>query len=590
MRIADDKLTIKEQLDQPEHIKGKLVFTLADALAADQKIPVVYQLALRKEKLGPALAVLLFVFAIAYLYRKLQPRFAGKDFATVVDTKIVRAWSQLIAFACLATFIYFNCGNPGWAYGDSHQFLTSTVQGKWLPATVYPDVGRFFPLGLVDINCLIPFGNNPLAYHIERALLLCLVVLAMYFLVKRISNVAISCFVIVLFLTTPDLFRIYSESIFPESLLIVCLVSFFLFYQYAQQSRSWFFALAACVSALAATYCKEPAFGLLLVFSLVQVVFGYREIQRPVASIHLFIALNAAVFLGVYWSYCSGGASYAEMRNEGSTWLSTFLKQFHGPLGVMAIGLGVIRAYSLIVQRDRTRLFSDGVLFSGLAYAGAYVLLRLGGAYYMTPAYACWAIAVGGYLSSDLLKVSRLRGIHVSDNPHRKRLRYAALMGLVVIVCLQARGTVECVRDVIANRSNASMLSNLFEDLEDQGFTLSVFYARGLEGHMKDVQDWRTHVLNIFDYSLGWPQTDSEPFDMQQPFHKLALDDLHRYAGKIIVVSDPRDCPMLDQLKTNQGPFQRVTGVPNVMGADVYTQAEFVAEVQQSLTQTRKTR
>ena len=318
----------------------------------------------------------------------------------------------------------------------------------------------------------------------------------------RITNVGFSCFLLVLFLLTPELFRVFSESIFAEALLIVCLVSFWLFYHKAQESKNVLVALAACGFAAIATYCKEPVFGLFLIFALVQLRFGWERMNRKVLSINVFLLVNAFVFAGVYWWFCSAGESYAELRNAetGYTRISLFLNKCQHPFFLLAMLTGCYRLFCLTILRDKRLVFSDGALLAGLAYFGAYILLRLDADYYLVPAYVGWTIAFAGYLEH----LSHIPALDASQFLTKKRTRILSftLGALALCMILRIPTTQKCIANVVEARSQSVLLSRMFAELKQSGYEMAVYYAPDAHGHEKAVQDWRLTVLNVFDANL----------------------------------------------------------------------------------------
>ena len=287
-------------------------FTTSRPLADDEKLAVTFGLKPHFAKLLPfLLAVFASLFSI-YAYLELQQ--ANNILSSPRVANAVRLL-PILAFALAAWWIV---GHPGWSYGDVHFILASSVQGEPLPASVFPELGRFFPLGLIDVNLLVPFGNSPIAYHLERVALLGLTIFVLYLLTTRAANVAIGSLLVVVFLTTPSLLYIYGDSIFPESLLLFLLSLFFLLYLRGSQTNHGWTLIASGVVACHATYCKEPVFGMLCVFAGVQLLFGRRQLNRQAILLNVFLLINGLVFLSVYYWFCSSGGNYADHHELGN--------------------------------------------------------------------------------------------------------------------------------------------------------------------------------------------------------------------------------------------------------------------------------
>lgn len=569
-----------------EKHRGELEFQTSSPLAEGERLSVDYQLSWRPEKVLPALAIAL-ISALALFLVSQGARLIGKH--GLLNQPGVRIAAKFLFLLVLFIFVWCNLANPGWAYGDNHQFLTSTVRGKYLPPTIYPHIGRFFPLGLIEMNCLIPFGDSPLVYHLERSLLLCLAAGAMYALLTRITNPGFTCLLLILFLLTPELFRVFSESIFAEALLIVCLASFWLFYHRAQESGRLWAVIAACSFAGIATYCKEPVFGLFSIFAIVQLLFGYRELNRKTLTINLFLLLNAVVFMGVYWWICSAGESYAELRNAetGVTRAGLFMSKCQHPFFLVSMLVGLYRVYRLFILRDKNLLFFDGALFAGLGYFGAYIVLRLDADYYLVPAYVGWVIAFAGYL--EQLSQKLLSTESPVQQKRVGRVLSLAIGLLALCMILRIPTTQKCIANVIESRNQSIHLSSVFAELKKSGYELSVYYPPDSQGHEKAVQDWRLTVLNVFDANLETSFTDETTY-RNGPFKNTELDELKERHRKSIVICPPKGMESLQRSPTNLGRFRQVRSVPNVMGAWMYTQTDCIHEVERIAAQYRNLR
>ena len=458
----------------PAYNNNVLSFTSPGAIDQSQPIPATFRLKTNSKKIYPAVvvvAVFLLLLLAAPSYQRLPAQHLLKS------KNVPAAFATACMLAVLLALVVFNVTKPGWTYGDSHQFLSTTVQGKMTWIAVYPELGRFYPLGLLDNNLLIPFGNSPLAYQVERSILLCILVASMFVLTWRMSNLTFASLATLLFLTTPDLYRVYSESIFPEASLLVYLTLFFLFYHRATNSKGTLktqtlAAIAACLCAAAATYCKEPVFGLLMIFSCIQML-GFKKQSAPALAIHGFVVVNAIVFLSLYWLWCSGGQNYAAIRTEGSnaTIFSIFLRNFSSPMSIMTIVVAGFRMWRLVIGRDREFLFSDGILLAGIGYGVAFCLLKLEANYYMVPSHACWAIAMAGYLKQTEVNLTSLER-RLFPRPDSALLVKCLACAAVAVVLFQARGTRISVADLNSKRQDCKNLSQIFGQLEHEGYSL----------------------------------------------------------------------------------------------------------------------
>ena len=567
------------RLDPTSH-DGRVVFQASNSFASEKiatAVPVSYRLSLYWKKIVPAALAILVLISLLM---------AVPSFQSLRSDHFLKSRTALNMFAVggvltvLAMLIGFNVGTPGWEYGDNHQFLATTVQGDWLPPSIYPSLGRFFPLGLMDSNLLLPFGNNPLAYHIERSILLLLVVTTIFLVARRMASVPIACLASLVFLTAPSLFLVYSASIYPEAQQILWLMLFFLFYHRVathdgERTTQVINVIAVCLSAAAATYCKEPTFGLLLIFSALQIALGFSKQTISTIIVHCFLAANAVVFLSLYCVWCSGGESYAAIRAAGTgmTIFASMQLNYGSPIAIMAIVTAGVRGYRLLLCKDRDHVFADGLLFAGLGYAFAFCLLKLEGNYYVTPAHACWAIAFAGYLADALPKMLKTQPSSLLRNRNHRSAKLSAAVVLMAVI-LQGPSMLKCIQNHLASRVESTQLVKLFNDLDRDGVQLVAYMPQELEGGAKIAQDWRHYTLNVF---ADCETNAARPVDKTNPFIVADMSTITQIPGRKLVIC-PREYAHRFCSGDNSLTWQRVEQYPHVLRAFIYAQDFRVAD------------
>ena len=554
--------------------RGRVRLTLLAAAAMDPPLTVRYRLGVRWKKLLPVFCVLLALTLVLCLYFKM------KDKPEIIHQRRLMIATQAILCFILASYAYWNSSLAGWLYGDEHFILSSTVQGALLPWTVFPEAGRFFPLGLVDLNLLIPFGDNPFAYTLERVLLLVAVTGLVFCLTTRAAGTTIGSLLTIAFLLTPDLSKIYSNAIFPESLLLLMLGLFFLLYYLADDRKRDRLLWLSCLVASFATYCKEPVFGLFVVFSLTQLGFGYHQLTRSQRWANLYLLFNAVVFLIVYWSFCSNGGNYAEIRNDGTiSTVGLLLNYLAQPMLALGMLTALWRLFAIVHYRDRQSLKYDGALFAGVAYMGAYAILKLQGDYYLIPAYLCLTCAFSGYLNGIQKQIavnkSSVQGtIAKTPDAIPRRLMVPLLSMLLVFAALNIPGSIHGFVTNLDGRKETQQLSNLFSKLEKQGFEMYTYTPPSMSDHSRKVQEWRRLVLNVFDFNTK-RQTNIENIWDHRPVRELTTPGNAPIPRHPIVIHDQaysieplnRKQPVADRLEL-------VELTPHVMGAHIFAKPE----------------
>ncbi len=574
-----DDIVLKQTWDLRKG-RGFVRFTSSRRLSDDEKLAVNYSLRPRFAKILPALAAVIALLFSIYAYLELQQPH------NLLDSPRAARAIRMLLFLALAAIAWWIVGHPGWSYGDDHFILASAVQGEPLPTTVFPELGRFFPLGLIDLNLLVPFGDNPTAYHLERVALLGLTIFVLYLLTTRLANVAIGSLLVAVFLTTPSLLFIYGDSIFPESLLLFLLSLFFLLYLRGSQAEQGWAIFGSGVVACAATYCKEPVFGMLWVFAIVNLLFGWHSLGRRAVLLNLFLIFNGFIFLAVYSWFCSAGGNYAAHVNSGTeiTRMGVLASFCGHPWFVFATLLGSLRAYCLIVRNDRSLVVYDAMLLAGLSYVIAFALLRLSADYYLLPAYVCWTAAFAGYLRDLSLPASMKNGSpQLADNRVRQRLLPLSIGILALIGSFQLPDSIKSLGFVVQTRVETRAMSGLFADLREQGFELFVYFPAEMAGHAREVHRWRCHVVNVFDSNLRGETGEAKVLG-RTPFQELDSTDLPLQSTKTIVIHDPAFPDNgLNHLHSRDEILELVDNAPFVMGANLYTQTAWLDDIRQAV-------
>ena len=569
--------------------KGQVLFSSVDALKHDQVVPVAYKLVPRWSKILPAVFRAFLFFAAAQMC--LSAKFL---FELTRQKKVnVLAVPAMIALllACIVAIVY----EPGWIYGDSHFILNSTVQGEPAMMAYFPHIGRFYPMAYVDLNLLIPFGDSPFAYHVERSILFTITFIFLLLVFRKLTNNTIAGLLVLMFLTAPSLFRVHAESIYAEAVIAPLLAVFFYCYVQSQQTGNQAYLVVAGMVAVFASYCKEPMFGLFGIFALVHLIFGFASLNRALRNFNLFLIINGAIFVAAYMFVCSGAASSYADAQSARTGISRImaLKSFASAhvLVPVAMTLGLLRLPFLFSSRTNQWLTFDAALYSGTAYVFALALLRLSLDYLAIPAYVCWTFALGGYIQCGLrYRLSRTRDEEslakeisprelASFSPWAKPLVALSL----AIITFQFVTPISDIRTYQNDRDDTKVLSDMFTQLREEGYAMYVVYPPN-DGRKIELLDWRRTVLNIFDSSFRKKDIDEE-----SPFEAVSIDDSRLNAKRCIAIFDCH-VPNADaiELALVSNGFKPVEQAPYCMGAFIYTKHEQMIDVNKSLSVARK--
>ena len=304
-------------------------------------------------------------------------------------------WASIVL---LTIFSYYILKNANWIWGDDVMFITGSAigQNNWIPM----GAGRFFPLSFQEFNILkyIPGGYLPISHYIISVLIFIATMVFMFLCMSRILSVyypAISykswiAFLSVLMLSlAPDGIWMYLDIIFPERNVMFCYALFMiLYFQGIKTNKLSYYCWAGLVAVISFFY-KEPVFGTYIVIALVPFIFNYRQVGKGHKLFSVIIGLGVLGYLLSYYFlvYVKSTSFY----NAGRVVLpfDEFLQSIFEAhkLFILLILLGIYRAYKIIIQKDTKYLFIDSLLFAGLSYLFAYILLNLNARYYFTPVY-----------------------------------------------------------------------------------------------------------------------------------------------------------------------------------------------------------
>lgn len=293
---------------------------------------------------------------------------------------------------------YWIFHNANWIIGDNIMFIIGTAVGN--NNMMMYGFGRFFPLAFQEFNILnyIPEGSSPLAHYIISAIsFYALVLVLTIFYAKLIADRLqrkylqswLVCFFVLLYFLNISFLSIFMDIIYPERMMLLWFALFMVTYwQGLKSEKVLWFVISAMISILNMFY-KEPVFGSYLVFIAFMCIFNCHHLSKGQKLFNWIVIAGAVGYIFLYYFivYRNTIKFYNEDRYYGSflNFVSVIFEW--NRLFYIFILLGIYRAWKLIISHDRSQLFCDGLLFSGLAYLSAYILLNLNAAYYFLPVY-----------------------------------------------------------------------------------------------------------------------------------------------------------------------------------------------------------
>jgi hypothetical protein len=142
------------------------------------------------------------------------------------------------------------------------------------------------------------------------------------------------------------------------------------------------------LSAVYATYSKEPVFGVFLIIALTNHIFRHKKESKKEKKFYLALILNGIIFILVYYAgiFRNVSSFYGAKHLEAGRlrlFMDIFIKD-NPVLGIMFI-LSILRICFILFKKEREHLYYDCLLFAGTGYAFAYIILRMDYGYYFVP-------------------------------------------------------------------------------------------------------------------------------------------------------------------------------------------------------------
>lgn len=335
-------------------------------------------------------------------------------------TQSVVSYIPIVLTALLTLILtFFILYNANWGLGDQLQFLKTTALNEFLPITNYviPELGRFFPLGLMDYNILvlIPGAETALGHYTLNAIsfLLMSFFLLMFYIAITKEYTKLLYGWIVLFVVgfiQSRMYIVYLDLIFPERIMSLMLATVLFFtYKFVREEK-WIYGVVSLLAAAYALYCKEPMFGAFLVFSITQLLFGRSSLSKKQKIFHYILIALSVFYIILYYFLVFRNLTgmYSGSHGESDT-LSIILRMINShKIIVIALVLFFIRLIKIFKEKNQFNLFFDGLLFSGLAYFGACLLLQLNFTYYYLPAIILFTPSIVYYLIKYIKPVATL--------------------------------------------------------------------------------------------------------------------------------------------------------------------------------------
>ncbi|MDR2709413.1 MAG: hypothetical protein LBC07_05525 [Elusimicrobiota bacterium] len=261
----------------------------------------------------------------------------------------------------------------------------------------FKEFARFNPLADWSYFFLkfLPYGYTSYAYYLQNSFFFVLFISLAFIFLKfnqsqKASHIYIKLFILLsLAFCANQMYEIFANLVYPERTLLVLIILFFIAMrkeQYLNNAlvKTILFVFAAVV-VITATYSKETAFAIFLVFALMNFLF-IKTLDKREKIFNFFLILNALVFLALYYFFIFLKAenNYLQAAQEVRirNILDIILIFYNNPALILVLIFTFVRLYFVLIKKDRNNIFSDSLLFSIAGYALTFILLGFTHNYY----------------------------------------------------------------------------------------------------------------------------------------------------------------------------------------------------------------
>ena len=283
---------------------------------------------------------------------------------------------------------------------DEFHFLPTLQQGKWFPMYgadfPYYDsnaLGRFLPLAGQEYNFAALFSRTPLSYYVLNAFELTLSIFLFFQIVgKATGRKELKYLAGIFLLLVPALAIAFGKLLYVDrGVFLFCGIFIYSYIRFCETQRIVYW-LITLVAANIAIYYKEPAFAIILAFSLSNLALDFRRESKKQRMVNLMLAGSAMLYLAIYFLHIAPGVKTPFSASAAP--VSVFVKNlfnyafFSDPLVLLGLfPLLLFRLWQVFVRKEQSIPTFDSMLVAAVGYASVFLVLNIYAPYYMLPAY-----------------------------------------------------------------------------------------------------------------------------------------------------------------------------------------------------------
>jgi hypothetical protein len=334
----------------------------------------------------------------------------------------------------LASYVALNLAWENFADYDNSFLTLGTLQGHDIAPPIWPQQGRFWPLGLQEFNLIRHFTDTASGYHVLPIVQLLIFVYILIILDKELA-IAARVALAILALSVPSILLGFDVLIVPERNELFFLACLVLSLRRFEETEAIAWALAAVVCGQFMVYYKETAFLLLLGLAAGRLLLRRcsgrhakwaHDLVRDRQS-RLDLGLLAVALLYLLYYFAAMGLhhniNYAYARRQ--PFVEILLAYIRlDLLAWLLVAVAMGRIYLILRRQTAPQPLWDGLALGGVLCFLAYLYLHMFNLNYLAPV--------------DLVAVLYVGHFALVSLESSRSWRRAAIITCIIVVVLQA--------------------------------------------------------------------------------------------------------------------------------------------------------
>lgn len=314
-------------------------------------------------------------------------------------TGLIRAAVVLFVAIYVGLLLY----KPGLSPSDEYAFLPTLQSGKFFPVYGenfpyydYLKIGRLGPLGGQEYNLAALVTQDPIGYFAINAIELVLLVVALLYVLRAVSNnIGLNYLAIAFLLMVPAVTNTFFKLLYVDKNVATLLALFLAAYIAFLRRSHWGYFLAALLSANLAIYYKEPVFIAVGAFCAGHLFFTWRTAPWRVRLLDLAGVASGVVWVLIYvFTVLPHRVNPVPSGFGGESWSLVFAKLIFNygfmtdPIPILIVlPLTLMRLFQVFVRKQAPHPLVDPMLGAATAYVGVFFVLNLYSPYYLLTTY-----------------------------------------------------------------------------------------------------------------------------------------------------------------------------------------------------------